>query len=549
MRITSRRFPSAAALLSLAAVLAGCSDQLQVTNPNNPDRERVLKRATDVEALASSLYQQVHGGTLGSNTVQPQLLTAAFENTSGLANFAMGPRSGLPRTSISNQRGNPYSFENLNDFSQLERTARTGSDIIHRIQDTTFTLGTRAANLRLKAFTYFGYGVALGDVALVYDSAAIPRPSDAATFIPPLSDAHEVMAYALEQLDSAVVAASNDTAAFSGGFPLPATWLPGNALSAADFVRLVRSYKARLRAGVARTPAERAAVDWAAVVADARNGITADFKINMDPSTGWDVPWLSTTLHFQDVNWHQMTPYIIGMADTSGAYDAWLATSRDERAAFLIVTPDLRMPQGTTRTEQNAAPGKYLRNRPAGKDAIGLGWPNSQYDHDRYRSFAAASRKGAFPVMTKAEIDMLAAEGLIRTGDVAAAAALIDKTRVPNGLPSLVTAGATTANSVVPGGAGCVPRVPVGPTFTTTACGSVFEAMKWEKRMETAYSGYGMWFFDSRGWGDLPEGTTLEWPVPFQEMDARREPFYDLGGIGGRSAAAPSTYGFGTGSQ
>ena len=65
------------------------------------------------------------------------------------------------------------------------------------------------------------------------------------------------------------------------------------------------------------------------------------------------------------------------------------------------------------------------------------------------------------------------------------------------------------------------------------------EAMKWEKRIETIFSGYVQWFIDARGWGDLAEGTTTMWPVPFQEMDARGKPFYNA-----LWQAAPGTYGF-----
>ena len=68
--------------------------------------------------------------------------------------------------------------------------------------------------------------------------------------------------------------------------------------------------------------------------------------------------------------------------------------------------------------------------------------------------------------------------------------------------------------------------------------------MKWEKRMETAFTGWASWYFDSRGWGDLAEGTPLEYPVPYQELDARQKPIYDLGGIGGKSAAPRGTYGY-----
>ena len=62
--------------------------------------------------------------------------------------------------------------------------------------------------------------------------------------------------------------------------------------------------------------------------------------------------------------------------------------------------------------------------------------------------------------------------------------------------------------------------------------------------METAYVNWGAWYFDSRGWGDLAEGTATEFPVPFQELDVRQKPLYSLGGVGGNSAAAKGTYGF-----
>ena len=323
-----------------------------------------------------------------------------------------------------------------------------------------------------------------------------------------------------------------------GTVPIGAGWLrgpDGPAVPVDTFVQLVKSYRARFRAGVARTPAERAQVDWPTVVADAQAGIKRDFIVTMKAASGWEFNWLSTTLHYRDTNWHQMTYYIIGMADTSRAFDTWLSQTRDNKVPFLIQTPDKRFPAGATRTAQNAvgqgAPTgrRYFRNRAAGLDQAGNGWRNSQYDFYRFRAYADAARNGDFPVFTVAENDMLAAEGLLRQGGATNVAAAV-----------------TAATDSVPGGTACVPRVPVGPNFTTTACGSVFEAMKWEKRMETAYTTYGAWFFDSRGWGDLPIGTALSWPVPFQELDARRKPIYDVGGVGQPGSAGQSTYGYGS---
>jgi hypothetical protein len=177
------------------------------------------------------------------------------------------------------------------------------------------------------------------------------------------------------------------------------------------------------------------------------------------------------------------------------------------------------------------------------QDAPGDPWGWSYYDFYRTKYIRNNSQTGPFPEFLKAENDLLAAEGYIRTGNIAAAATKIDISRVARGgLPAL-SGVVLTASDPAPGGASCVPRVPQAPSFTSTACGTILEAMKWEKRMETAYSGFGAWFFDGRGWGDLVQDTPLEYPVPFAELDARSKPYYGLGG-GGLSSAAKGTYGF-----
>lgn len=546
-------------IITAALVVGGltsCKDTVAVDNTNSPDRARTLRRPSDVESVGSSQFQQVISATIGSlNRVNTGMLTSAFENASALANNGLGPRSAITRGSIGNSRGNPYATENFNTYQVLSFAARAESDVLVRAKAAGFTLGTTAGDeQRLRAFAHFVHGVAIGYLAMTYDSVGVPRPEDVTTQVQPLETYQSAATYALAELDSALAYATK-----TGTTTLPANWLTGpggTTVSATRFAQVIHSYKALIRAEVARNPTERAAVDWAKVIADATAGIKADLVIQMNPSSGWDYNWLQTDLHFRDANWHQMPYYIIGMADGSGAYDAWLATERDNRTPFLIQTADLRFPQGATRSAQigrdstNAPlsrPGQYFRNRPPGQDQAAVGWRASLYDHYRFRSFADTKASGGAPLpfFTLAANDMLAAEGYIRTGDIAAAALLIDKTRTVAGLPALRGV-VTTAQQPVPGGAACVPRVPVGPNFTSTACGTIFEAMKWEKRMETAYTTYGAWYFDSRGWGDLPEGTPTQWPVPYQELDARVMPIYDLGGVGNPGGAGISTYGFGS---
>jgi hypothetical protein len=549
-----RNIRYAVALGALLGVVAGCETSLDISNPNDPDRPRILSNPSDAEQLGAALYQQINSGTLGNIArVQTGLMSASLMNGSSLANNGLGPRSLIPRAQVDNGRGNAYATENYNDFRILQQTARAASDVLARALSEEFALGTDEAVTRLQSWTYFVYGLALGTTAMVYDSAAIPRPTDAPADEVPLSGYQEVMDYALQQLDEAEALAESEDFEIDG-------WLRGNTIDSEEFARIIRSHRARLRAGVARTPADRAAVDWNSVIADATNGIEADLIIDMAQASGWDVQWLASTLHFRDANWHQMPYYIIGMADTSGAYETWLGQERDARTPFTIRTPDERFPSGDTRAEQNAVgqaqppAGVYFRNRAPGLDQAAVGWQASHYDHFRFYTFGVTNgRNGDFPVFTKVENDMLAAEGYLRTGQTPLALPLINASRTAAGLPAIV--GATSPTDPVPGDKAdggaldCVPQVPSAATPTTTVCGSVFEAMKWEKRMETAYTTYGAWYFDSRGWGDLPEGTFLSMPVPYQELDARRKPLYNLGGIGGEEAAAVSTYGFGSGNR
>jgi len=116
-------------------------------------------------------------------------------------------------------------------------------------------------------------------------------------------------------------------------------------------------------------------------------------------------------------------------------------------------------------------------------------------------------------------------EAEIRLGNPAAAAALINKTRVGNGeLPPVTAAG-------VPPGPGCVPKRYDG------ACGSLFDALMYEKRIETY--GTAIAYFDLRGWGCLLEGTPTQLPPPGRQLDLLGKVNYTYGGSPGAVGSAP----------
>ena len=537
----------------VAVVLAACKDPLTVANINNPDRLRVLGSPSDLETLTYGAFRTMHQGAVGvsDDNIQSQTRVMAFENSSSLANFGLSARGAIPRSFIDNSRGNQVSAGNLKDYNAFSRSARSAADGLNRMILGGVSLGSAAQDARLKAFAWFTLGMSVGRLALVYDSATIISPYDDLAFIPPLSSYSDVMTAALKDLDSALAwTTTATTATGANGFPLPAAWINSNALTAAQFTQLIRSYKAQLRADVARTPTERAAVDWTAVKNDAAAGITADLVVTTATSPSWTIYMNQIYLYAQ---WGQASTFIIGMADSSGGYDAWLAAPNANKVPFPVVTADRRFPQGLNRAAQivnspalPATAVQYFRNRNGGDSPSDV-YGQSQYDFYRFQAWYNTSRIGSNgpAMLSKNQVDMLQAEARIRLGDIPGAIALIDPYRTRAGLPTLASGGITALGQAVPGGPNaCVPRIPKGPAFTSAACGDIWEAMKWEFRMENMYVGYSAWFFPMRGWGDLPEGTPLHWPVPWQEMDTRREAFYNLGGVGGTAAAVgKGTYG------
>jgi hypothetical protein len=567
------RFKLRYALLAGAFVALGaCGEKsLVVQNPNNADTKRVLATPSDVENLLGSYYKRYMSGLYTSTTnVWGMAAVQSFEDYSTLSNNCMGQRIPIPRPANDNTLGNPCGPEQQKVYSRESEVEHVASTVIAQIQGG-LTLGSVAQDQRAIAFAQFERGLSLGYLAMIYDSSAIVTPAMmAANPTDPgvLVDYNAVMTASLDAMDSAIVS----TNAGSASFPLPSTWIPSSTtFGAAEFIKLIRSYKARFRAGVARTPTERAAVDWSKVIADAQNGITADHDNITSLTTGPNMDW--TAQWYSYGTWHQMTPFVIGMADTSGAYDAWIKqplATRGSGGPFFMVTPDLRFPQGTTRAAQQAdfalsqctaaatVCTRYFVNRPKDNPAA-QAWGASNYDHARFWSWAqkgdnGSAQNGKFPFFTKAELDMLQAEGLIRTNQGAAAAALINKTRTRNGLPAIsavITAAVPggTAAAPVPGGTSCVPRVPdpapaQGAASPGTHCGDMMEAMKYEKRIEEAYTNFADWFIDMRGWGDLPQGTGLHWAVPYQDLQVRGHPNYSAGGGLPGSSAGLGTYGW-----
>ncbi len=559
---------AAAATASLATLAACKSDELlSVHNQNTPDVARAFATPDGVENVLKNGFLQILGATHGSSTaIWPAAQATALESYASVANFGLNVRGAIPRSVIDNTRGHPTAAENFRDFQQLFLRGRLISNAIRAFDvqlATGGSIGTAFQDQRARSFGFFSMAMANGEGAMMYDSVAVVTPKLDPIAVPALVGYNPAMETALQQLDTAIAVANLARTATGSSASALTSFLPVEWMRTAPaptsldtYIRMLRSTKARFRAGVARNPAERAAIKWSEVVLDAQNGLNADWVLDLNSSQGWTAAWLNQMA--VDNSWSGMTPAIIGMADTTSGYASWIALDRGSRSPFLIQTPDARFPKGTTRAEQTtnspavtaSLPSTYFRARAAGEDKPGEAYGNSYYDHVRFTSYRQGGSVGKWLWMSRAEVDMLQAEGLMILGRDAEAVPLINRTRTANGLSAFPAAAtkATRAPSQSGSTTSCVPRTPTG-AGGTLECGTMFEAMKWEKRLETQFTGYSQWFFDSRGWNDLPVGSPLMYPVPYQEMDSRYEPFYN-GKVGDPVwQATGNTYGFGVGSR
>src|SRR3990172_3769698 len=252
-----------AALLAAVPVGCGSSDVLDVPNLNNPDVARAYGSPKGVEAVIQGTFKQFWAATNQcTDCVNVQGHLMALEAYSELNNFGMGLRVSIPRSAVGNDRGNGPAGANNAAYGNLSRLTRTASNAINALQSLAkasaagSALPTKAQDARALAFAYFTGALALGHLAIIYDSAAVVTPVVASDEVPGLSSYVDVGKAALLMLDTAIVIASSPNATTgTNGYPLPNTWINSLALTQDQFIRTVKSFRAKIRAAVPRTPA------------------------------------------------------------------------------------------------------------------------------------------------------------------------------------------------------------------------------------------------------------------------------------------------------
>jgi hypothetical protein len=505
----------------LALAVMACQD-LAITNPNLPDRVRATQDPTAAESFVSTSFRT--WWPVGGHDDYPSwaMSTMAREFTSGFADFGQLETSAEPRAAWNNSPVNNRRFVNQTPWYALYRTISSVNDALIAI-DEGVVIENAERTARTQAVGKFVQGISHGYLGLYFDSAFVVDEKLVLDTIstPVFHHYPVVISAALEQLDSAIAIAGRQA------FSLPVdSWLY-SSMDRDGFVRLVNSFAARLMVYQARSPAERAAVDWNAVLARLDAGITEDFAPIAQTDILWD-DWKRLTARVRNAarpsDFGRPNYWLLGPADSTDGFVNWVSTPLNDRVAFQMQSRDRRI-QGDAGP---ASPGAYVGFNQNNIFAASRGtYRYSWYYFHRYGT-GVSWQEGPLPAMLVSEMNLLRAEALIRLNRAAEAVPLINLTRTANGqLPDVTIDGP-------PDEVGCVPRKFNGD------CGSLWDALRYEKGIEGIGVSGVIAFMDARGWQSLPENTPVHFPVPGAELQVLLRPLYTFGGGGTGSAPAPN---------
>jgi hypothetical protein len=519
--------------LAGAALLAGCQD-LAVENLNAPDRHRALHDATSVETLIIGSWRdkwsRLHNATTGFRVIPlvAEEFTGTYAND-GALELSSEPRVAFNNNPISDAHG--VSRFHWESWYRANANATDGLAAIKGgLRINTGEGDNRDQTTRAWAFAKWMQAISHGHIAMSHDRGFVVNEHtdiENPTGVPilPWEEVRDsAIKFMLQAIDT--LEARNPV--------FPETWIPTRTYTGRELARIGHSYIARWLVYGARTPAERAAVDWNRVIHHLDRGITQDYRVNLE--AGNVVSGFFSLLQTAGTFSAWGDYRLIGPADVSGRFADWLDTPLDQRQRFQIVTPDRRI-TGATPTSHGA----YFRYRADNIFVVARGtYHQSHYQWYRhiynYGNPTTLSNTGYAQLMTVDEMRLIRAEAMARTNRPQEAADLVNVTRtrqqrpgggtnpLVNNLPPLTAQG-------VPPSPDCVPRLD-GRT-----CANLLDAIMYERMIEGAALDAWRGWHDSRGWGRLPEGTFLHLPIPARELETLRLEIYSFGGIGGPGAA------------
>lgn len=527
------------ALVGGLFLFTACQD-LSVENLNNPDTERALSSASDVEALVGSQYQQ--WWNMEKNYPAMTLSVMANTHTASWGNFGMFDLGAFPRQAFINDPS--YSDIGMSTviWSNSYTAISSAIDGIVALEGgLQFDSQNTMRSERMDTFARFIMGISYGRLANHYDRAfLVDETTDfeavaLGTVELELVDYEEVLDMAINYLDQVISQASGQD------FTLPSGWIRGNALTSDELVQLAQAYKARFIVANARSVEERDAVNWAEIRDLTEATLDASFFDNSDAAFSVDADnnfwWSRPHSLQQDPTWHRTDMMLLGRADESGQFEEYSQLPVTDRREYILTTSDQRIAgqedtfdddgEQTGEAQRTARGTDFAHVGPAGFAADRGLWRFSRYHHHRNDEMYRNGFVGPMQHMRITEMTMMHAEALLRLDQAVTPTVveLINETRVGRG--------------------------GLDPVTITDSWDDVYNAMRYEFEIETLSTAAGLDYYHGRSFGDirgenygrLLSGTPIHFPIPAGELELLERENYTFGGdAGGAAPKLPDSF-------
>lgn len=471
-------------ILALAFTTFSCAD-LDVKNLNEPDAATALGSRDDVVSLAGGAFRIWWMATQDNVGLGPIWATMADENSCSWGNYGMKDMSSEPRIGWNNNVTYGNANVTLNYWNQSYSAVSSVNDVLARLyaDEDPLELDTQAETDMLEAWCLFVSGVTHGYLALSFDKAiVIAWDTDKANL--EYVDFLAVQAAGLGLLADAIAVMDA-----SGDFTLPSAFILGQTVTRDDLLQLAHSFYARILAYMPRNAADNAAVNWNEILTHANAGLNGfDLAPVMDDVSWWnDFAWVVSF-----GGWGRIDHRVINLMDEDYPSrwpndNVWPSGDPGEADS-----PDARL-----------ADFEFLAANvfPASR---------GYYHYSHYRWSRNDQYLATWDVATATfyqwENDLLIAEAEVRTGNVAAAVAILNDAngarKDRGGLDDVVTSDAATA----------------------------LDFIFYERAVELCQTQCGTHFFDMRRQDHLQRGTPLHFPIPAGEIELTGFPWYTISG-------------------
>lgn len=481
-----------------AVVLASACNNLDVTNPNQPDIQRALSSPADVKALAQSTVRSwymtaVSGGPEDGQNGEPDPqvfgCVTADVCTMNYGNFGARYNNLEPRVAYENSSSGGDRTVAEIPWDHNYGTIGATNDVLRAIKGG-LSLGSADETEKYKEEAQFSQAASYMYLSMEFDQAFVVTEDNVPAVPPTLVPHAEVRDTTMRMWGDLIAASAQHSYTYDvTDFPMP-----DGALTSTRINRLANTMAAMTLAYHPRTAAQAATVDWARVAAYADKGIgTGSAGTPFDVVVQNDAnQWVSLLMAYGDlIDWVRTDHRVIHRMNPSVA------------AKYIGIDP----PAGSSPDARYTTDYEYVAP-PIGDPGRGI-YMQSDFYHKRYAYAnwnSTTPLAGSVPYMLAAESDLIRAEALIRSGgNLQTAADLINNTRV---------------------GRGNLPPATGGDGAAT-----LLNYISYERDVEiTNTSGTTLYWRRAVTDQPLQAGTACQLPIPAKELETLRLPIYTFGG-------------------